>query len=182
MQLFRERSMKVLAISLLIPSLFGWAALSSQIQESSIGKRASYILQGNSVGIDVGSGRLTVWEAALEGMSDRLFLFGIGPGNTTERSFQKRYSGHNLVTHNTLLQFLISFGGLGVVAVVGLCRKYRRIIFPIASAPLACSLILLIAGSLTLCWLWKDMLWIVCALIIGNNLHAANTSNHALAC
>ena len=165
--LTRDRQFMIIASVLFACSLFFLPQVSELLQKSSIGVRAEYLLEGRA-NSDFSTGRLTIWQGALSGIAEYPLL-GVGPGANSEVSLNQQQSGIALVTHNTILQFLISFGLLGLTLLISLIIAYKNQLFNKSSVSILYSLFIIFLGAMSLSWLWKDLFWILLGLHLGLN-------------
>ena len=99
-------------------------------------------------------------------------IFGYGANNLLASEINFEYSGIRLVSHNIILEFLMSFGLLGAVLVLILYFKNKRY-FKIPNTYLMntyfFSLFILLIGSFTLSWFWREILWVIFAIYFALN-------------
>ena len=174
---FREKSLRLFLLVAAVGTALFFSDVVSTLSETSIGVRSTFLSEGGTQR-DVTTGRLTLWVGAIPGIWEYLW-WGVGPGATTEASFNHLYSGIELVTHNTILQFLISFGLVGALCLIFTLVLFKRLLFSFSHYALICSMVILSAGAMSLSWLWKDSIWILLGLHIGYNYakRSANNSN-----
>ncbi len=174
---FHEKTLRLtLGVAAVGATIF-FSDLLSLLAETSIGVRSAFLSEGGTQR-DVTTGRLTLWIGAMKGIGEN-FMWGVGPGAATEESFNHSYSGIKLVTHNTVLQFLISFGFVGVFNLILTLAVFKRQVLSFSHYALVGSLAILGAGAMSLSWLWKDSIWILLGLHLGYNYakSSANNSN-----
>ena len=174
---FHEKSFQLLlAFGGFLVIIF-FSEVVDNLSQTSIGVRSAF-LSGGGTEKDITTGRLTLWAGALRGLWEYPLL-GVGPGANSEASLNQLHSGMRLVTHNTILQFFVSFGLMGAGCLLIALLKMKNFIFRFSHYAIVASLGILLAGSMSLSWLWKDILWILLGIHIGYNYveHLANNSH-----
>lgn len=99
-------------------------------------------------------------------------IFGYGANNTIASEINFKYSGTRLVSHNTILEFIMSFGIVGVFSVFFLIfnnKKYFKFQNSYLANIYLLSLLTLILGSFSLSWLWREILWVLFAIYFSLN-------------
>ena len=99
-------------------------------------------------------------------------IFGYGANNNLASEINFKYSGIRLVSHNIILEFLMSFGLIGVISISILYFNNKKI-FKISNTYLAntyrFALFILLVGAFTLSWFWREILWIIFSIYFALN-------------
>ena len=71
------------------------------------------------------SSRFDLWKGSFSAILDSPII-GYGPSNELAEVINKRYSGIKLISHNILIQFIHSFGFVGIIFLGYLIKKYFK--------------------------------------------------------
>jgi len=160
-------------ISNLLPDLLNFSSVLTRFTSS--------VVSGKG---DLTSGRTELWMSGLDGFMQNPF-FGNGGGIKTSIDFNYLNVGDDNVFHSTFIQLLFHFGAFVFMAFIYYLFKitpsrtdlkksisYTNVFF-------VCMITSLVA-LFSLSWLWKEIFWIICSILIINKiLYNENSTNHS---
>lgn len=128
---------------------------------------------------DISSGRTSLWMAGLKGFLESPII-GQGGDPLLSRAFAEQNVGINNVIHNTIIELMIQYGLLGMVAYLFLqafiIKGYRDVAMSIEDisqnddgvflVPFVAYASLLFS-SLFVSWLWSSMIWYHVSLLLA---------------
>jgi len=137
---------------------------------------------------DVTGNRFNLYKASLQGFLENPII-GYGPSNSLAAAINFKNSRIDLVSHNIILEFLMTFGIIGVLAFIYLYTRYNKYFIREKNhitKTFQFSLLFLLVGSLSLSWLWREILWVTFAIYFALNYLRykkrlyENTSNNTI--
>ena len=149
----------IMLVMIILPDAFDFSSIISRFNSSLSSDKA-----------DLSSGRTYFWASGITGFLESP-LYGHGSSNLISKEYNLINISDYNVFHNSFIQVLFQLGVFGFIPflyfIIKLIPKKHMLLnsskyFTVFYI----SLIVILSAFLTLSWAWKEIFWIICALLL----------------